>query len=204
MAKTRKIPRVIRTPDAILRVKGIMDSGYSASVADAYVQKLYAKCSAKEADEVRSVENELHDVRKAAANCLAVFFGNFDALSSCRELCETDSKTALREFRRLSAQKNMLRSGMDQAKTDLVMYNEMIVSSNVLLEERLLRMRKQRDRKLSAYLMGMRHEQSDYELPLFEDDTPMKTYLEKHRFLDDAVAAAAAAILRHDTEEGAV
>jgi len=204
MAKNKKIPKVIRIPDLLLRLKGMKDAEYSPSVPDAYVRKLNEKCTAKEACEVRAVETELYPVRKAATNCLTVFFGNLDAISDCSEPSAFESKADIRERRRFFSQRRMLRASVEQAKNDIVMHNETIISSNVLLEERLIQMRKQRDRKLSAYLMGVRQQQPDYSLPVFTDNTPLQTYTEKHSFLDRAITTAAAVILQRDTEEEVV
>ena len=189
-SNSKRIKSVTRLPGWILRVKGRLDSKKGKGVCDEYIHHLSRRLVAMESEEAICAENGLFEDRKKAAAILAGFSEKEELLDR-----EPDSKQAgndveaIRAGRRDAEKKEAARSGLRNAIENLTVINQQIINTDIVLDERINKMRSKAAEKIHAYVVGIRcGELGEYTCDLSEpEDSAREIYTEKHRELDGKI-----------------
>ena len=198
--KATRVPRVTRIPDWLLRWQGKIDARKGETVVNTRIAGLDRRCATIENDEVAFTENLLFPIREEVARRLTMFHidkKRYHTTTPHPEATVDD----IRENRRIARQKKEAEANMNAAVACILSASETITHQNVLLEERLDKIRQACQYKVNAYVQGVRCRIRDYQRPAPEGiGDGMAIYEKKNRCLDEAVTETAELILRTKKE----
>lgn len=179
LMKRKKSQAVIKRPNWTLYWKGRRDSGKGEKVCNAYIAVIYKKLAEKETAEVLQTEEILLTDRKEAA----VLLEKWDALE--REMGFHHISDTLE---RLQAEREWKRKAAE-IRQKLIEINEKLISENMILDERLHKLRSHVKAKVNSYITGIRAGKlKDYSCSeCCPDNRAREIYTDSHRILDDKI-----------------
>ena len=208
-AYSNKVRQVTRMPGAFLKIKGKMDSRKGAGVCDETIHRWERKLAALESKEAIQAENRLFKPRKEASVILVRLYELEKVQKEFPDNIRNGTVESIRLQRKNTAKKmaavvevhNIL-----QKLTVLIIIslmavnilqkltaiNEMIINTDLILDERINKMRRGLEEKQYAYLSGIRAGKlKDYHYERKnEDDTARELYHNRHKELDVKIAKA--------------
>lgn len=186
------VKKVTAIPNMFLRFKGKKDAKKPASSADAYCQKLLCCCYSYENRETIFAEEILHDYRREAALILADICNNKKKLSSKPERRNGDSPIDIRANARYAADYIAARKEVQSSVNRLCEINEIMISINATLEQRIDKTRNLCIKAINTYMLGLRTGGlADYSFKAEFSGKAIETYYYKHKIGDEAIQKCA-------------
>lgn len=203
MKHSKKMHNVTILPGWILKLKGKFDSQKGKGVCDEYIQRLTGRVAAMEADEIIDAEKALHNARKEAAVILTGFSDKKEVLSKIPDNRKEETVFDIRNNRRNRKCRGDAQKSLKAAVEKLTEINEQIIDMDIVLDERIHKIRNHAGEKIHAYIIGIRcGSLSDYIYDLSDiDDSARMIYIEKHKSLDRRIREVIGDRMQEDTEE---
>jgi len=182
----KNVKTVTCFPGWYMRLKGTSDSKQGQGVCEKCIEKLYERLGTIESDEVVGAENALFAQRKKAAVILAGLADKQKQIQQIPECADGCSVEEIRESRKKIARLNCARADFASAVKELTMIQEIIVNTETVLDERIMKARKRCNEKVAAYIEGIhcgKLKSFEFQKETIEDKA-RQIYHEKHDALD--------------------
>mgnify|MGYP001851467192 FL=1 len=191
-AYSNKVRQVTRMPGAFLKIKGKMDSRKGAGVCDETIHRWERKLAALESKEAIQAENRLFKPRKEASVILVRLYELEKVQKEFPDNIRNGTVESIRLQRKNTAKKMAAVAEVHNILQKLTAINEMIINTDLILDERINKMRRGLEEKQYAYLSGIRAGKlKDYHYERKnEDDTARELYHNRHKELDVKIAKA--------------
>ena len=191
-AYSNKVRQVTRMPGAFLKIKGKMDSRKGAGVCDETIHRWERKLAALESKEAIQAENRLFKPRKEASVILVRLYELEKVQKEFPDNIRNGTVESIRLQRKNTAKKMAAVAEVLNILQKLTAINEMIINTDLILDERINKMRRGLEEKQYAYLSGIRAGKlKDYHYERKnEDDTARELYHNRHKELDVKIAKA--------------
>ena len=191
-AYSNKVRQVTRMPGAFLKIKGKMDSRKGAGVCDETIHRWERKLAALESKEAIQAENRLFKPRKEASVILVRLYELEKVQKEFPDNIRNGTVESIRLQRKNTAKKMAAVVEVHNILQKLTAINEMIINTDLILDERINKMRRGLEEKQYAYLSGIRAGKlKDYHYERKnEDDTARELYHNRHKELDVKIAKA--------------
>lgn len=189
-AYSNKVRQVTRMPGVFLKIKGKLDSIKGAGVCDETIRSWERKLAAMESKETIQAENWLFAVRKEASVIL-VRLSELEKIQAeiSDNLNNTGTVESIRLQRKNDSRKATAFAEIHNSLQKLTSINQMIINTDVILDERINKMRRGLEEKRHAYISGIRTKIKDYHYESqAEDDTARELYHNRHKELDTKIA----------------
>lgn len=185
-AYSGKVRQVTRMPGVLLKIKGRLDSRKGKGVCDENVHRWEKKLAALEAKEMIQAENRLFEVRKEASAILTRLSELTQGRLEEVDYRNSDRVQYIRTERKNSAKRAAAVSESRKIVDKLSVINEVIIHTDLVLDERLNKIRKGVEEKTYAYIAGIRAGKlKDYQYEKEEEDNSAKEiYSNRHEDLD--------------------
>ena len=185
-AYSGKVRQVTRMPGVLLKIKGRLDSRKGQGVCDENVHRWEKKLAALEAKETIQAENRLFEVRKEASAILTRLSELAQGRLEETAYRNSHSVQYIRTERKNSEKRAAAVSESRKILEKLTVINEMIINTDLVLDERINKMRKGVEEKIYAYTAGIRAGKlKDYQYEKKEEDNSAKEiYSNRHEDLD--------------------
>lgn len=185
----KKIRGVSILPPFVLSLLGRLAARHNT---DKYVTRYFNKLRRIKANECMSAEEILEGVRKAAAEAADVV-GNFKAVSSAPGK-PSDSKSLthkdIRNERKTATENRIKAAGADSAMKTIILNNEEITRTDIVLHERLCATENKAYVKINALFFGIRKRKPVYDFNATTDE-PYEVYNRGNKALDDMIKSLA-------------
>ena len=191
-AYSNKARQVTRMPGVFLKIKGKMDSRKGAGVCDETIHRWERKLAALESKEAIQAENRLFKPRKEASVILVRLYELEKVQKEFPDNIRNGTVESIRLQRKNTAKKMAAVAEVHNILQKLTAINEMIINTDLILDERINKMRRGLEEKQYAYLSGIRAGKlKDYHYESKnEDDTARELYHNRHKELDVKIAKA--------------
>ena len=191
-AYSNKVRQVTRMPGAFLKIKGNLDSRKGAGVCDETIHRWERKLAALESKEAIQAENWLFEGRKEASVILVRLSELEKVQTEISGNIGSGTAESIRLQRKDTARKMAAVAEIQGILQKLTAINEMIINTDLILDERINKMRRGLEEKQYAYLSGIRAGKlKDYHYERKnEDDTARELYHNRHKELDVKIAKA--------------
>lgn len=191
-AYSNKVRQVTRMPGAFLKIKGKLDSRKGAGVCDETIHRWERKLAALESKEAIQAENWLFEGRKEASVILVRLSELEKVQTEISDNIGSGTAESIRLQRKDTARKMAAVAEIHGILQKLTAINEMIINTDLILDERINKMRRGVEEKLYAYTSGIRAGSlKDYQYERkTEDDTAREIYYNRHKELDTRIAKA--------------
>ena len=173
-AYSGKVRQVTRMPGVLLKIKGRLDSRRGKGVCDENVHRWEKKLAALEAKEMIQAENRLFEVRKEASAILTRLSELTQGRLEEVDYRNSDRAQYIRTERKNSAKRAAAVSESRKILEKLTVINEMIINTDLVLDERINKMRKEEEDNSAKEIYSNRHEDLDRRIR-----TIVKLYREK-------------------------
>ena len=185
-AYSGKVRQVTRIPGVLLKIKGSLDSIKGQCVCDENIHRWEKKLAVLEAKETIQAENRLFEVRKEASVILTRLSELVRGRTENTEYPNSDRVQSIRAERKNSTRRAATVSEIRKIVEKLTLINEMIINTDLVLDERIHKMRKGVEEKTYAYTAGIRAGKlKDYQYEKEEEDNSAKEiYSNRHEDLD--------------------
>lgn len=198
-ARTQKLRKVTRLPKWVLRLMGKLDAKQGVSVVDAHIALWLDRLGAFENDLVKAEEKAVLPVREKAALAVSALERakadlSVPAIVSADKPKPTDPKLirAVRNAQEKAEGRRNNAESLHKASTEeLISCNELIISSNVKIRERIEAMRNTAKASIDAYVKGVRKVFPDFSPQVTFSDYALEIYLSPHSALDAKVKEVA-------------
>lgn len=189
-AYSNKVRQVTRMPGAFLKIKGKLDSRKGAGVCDETIHRWERKLAALESKEAIQAENWLFEGRKEASVILIRLSELEKVQAEILDDIGTGTVESIRLQRKNNARKTTALAEIHNSLQKLTAINEMIINTDLILDERINKMRRGVEEKRHAYISGIRAGKiKDYHYESkTEDDTARELYHNRHKELDTKIA----------------
>lgn len=186
---SKRTKSVTRMPGWILKIKGKFDSRKGKGVCDTYIFRLNKKLTVLESREAILAEKWLFESRRKAALVLTGFAEQKKISEKISDGLETGSVEDIRANRKNTEKRNFAKAGLKNSMENLTIINEQIISVNMILDERINKMRNKAEEKIHAYISGVRSGKlENYEHNAENrDDTAREIYKANHEDLDNRI-----------------
>lgn len=191
-AYSNKVRQVTRMPGVFLKIKGKLDSRKGAGVCDETIHRWERKLAALESKEAIQAENWLFGGRKEASVILVRLYELEKVQEEISDDISAGTVESIRLQRKNAAKKMAAVAEIHSSLQKLTAINEMIINTDLILDERINKMRRGLEEKRHAYLSGIRAGKlKDYHYESKnEDDTARELYHDRHKELDVKIAKA--------------
>ena len=188
-AYSKKVKPVTRTPGWILRIKGRRDSRKGKGVCDEYICRHRRRLGVAESREVIRAENRLFSPRKEAAVLLARLSELTKAQADIISYKRDSRAETIRMNRRNAQRRAEASEEIREIVKKLTMINEMLINTDLILDEKINKLRSGLEEKLHAYAAGVRAGKlPDYEYEKGDgDDSAREIYRNRHDVLDGKI-----------------
>lgn len=188
-AYSKRVKPVTRMPGWILRIKGRRDSRKGKGVCDEYICRQRRRLGVAESREVIRAENRLFSPRKEAAVLLARLSELTKAQADIISYNRDSRAETIRVNRRNAQRRAAASEEIREIVKKLTMINEMLINTDLILDEKINKMRSGLEEKLHAYAAGVRAGKlPDYEyVKGAEDDSAREIYRNRHDGLDGKI-----------------
>lgn len=188
-ADSKRVKPVTRMPGWILRIKGRRDSRKGKGVCDEYICRQRRRLGVAESREVIRAENRLFSSRKEAAVLLARLSELTKAQADIISYNRDSRAETIRVNRRNAQRRAAASEEIREIVKKLTMINEMLINTDLILDEKINKMRSGLEEKLHAYAAGVRAGKlPDYEcVKGAEDDSAREIYRNRHDGLDGKI-----------------
>ncbi len=185
--KGKGIKTVTHMPDFFLRIKGSFDAK-KQSLPEAYTEKLLKSLAAIENAETLVAENILYETRNSAIRAISAIEEAKNIGSEPVPSSGTLTESEIRSTRQAQARRNALIANAKSAKASLSSFNETIISTHAILDERIEKTRKKAHKKLMAYVSGVRKcGKTDFNATFNVNNDAREIYHKHHNRLDELV-----------------
>ena len=191
-AYSNKVRQVTRMPGVFLKMKGKLDSRKGAGVCDETIHRWERKLAAVESKEASQAENWLFEGRKEASVILVRLSELEKVQAEISDDIGEGTVESIRLQRKNTARKTTAVAEIHNSLQKLTAINEMIINTDLILDERINKMRRGVEEKLHAYTSGVRAlKLKDYHYESkIEYDTAREIYHNRHEELDTRIAKA--------------
>lgn len=155
-AYSNKVRQVTRMPGAFLKIKGKLDSRKGAGVCDETIHRWERKLAALESKEAIQAENWLFEGRKEASVILVRLSELEKVQTEISDNIGSGTAESIRLQRKDTARKMAAVAEIHGILQKLTAINEMIINTDLILDERINKMRRGVEEKLYAYTSGIR------------------------------------------------
>lgn len=188
-AYSKRVKPVTRTPGWILRIKGRRDSRRGKGVCDEYICRQRRRLGVAESREVIRAENRLFSARKEAAVLLARLSELTKAQADIISYNRDNRAETIRMNRRNAQRRAEASEEIREIVKKLTMINEMLINTDLILDEKINKLRSGLEEKLHAYAAGVRAGKlPDYEYEKADgDDSAREIYRNRHDGLDGKI-----------------
>ena len=191
-AYSNKVRQVTRMPGVFLKMKGKLDSKKGAGVCDETIHRWERKLAALESKEAIQAENWLFEGRKEASVILVRLSELEKVQTEISDNIGSGTAESIRLQRKDTARKMAAVAEIHDILQKLTAIYEMIINTDLILDERINKMRRGVEEKIHTYISGIRAgELKDYQYESKgEDDTAREIYHNRHKELDTRIAKA--------------
>lgn len=188
-AYSKRVKPVTRMPGWILRIKGRGDSRKGKGVCDEYICRQRRRLGVAESREVIRAENRLFSPRKEAAVLLARLSELTKAQADIISYNRDSRAETIRMNRRNAQRRAEASEEIREIVKKLTMINEMLINTDLILDEKINKLRSGLEEKLHAYAAGVRAGKlPDYEYEKGDgDDSAREIYRNRHDGLDGKI-----------------
>jgi len=185
--KGKGIHKPLKTPMFVLTIKGKRDAKKGEHIAEAYINKVRAKCQSLENQEVLTAEEILYNSRREAAVLMSSMCQDKDILGNIPNARTEASPLDVRANRRNAAQRANTVSIIKNNFEKLIQINELITDIDTCLEERIMQTRQLCTERLNAYILGVREVHIEFVNNIEYDNSASNVYEAKHKACDEAI-----------------
>lgn len=191
-AYSNKVKQVTRMPGVFLKIKGKLDSRKGAGVCDETIHRWERKLVALESKEAIQAENWLFEGRKEASVILVRLPELEKVQMEISDNISSGTAESIRLQRKDTARKMAAVAEIHDILQKLTAIYEMIINTDLILDERINKMRRGVEEKIHTYISGIRAGKlKDYQYESKgEDDTAREIYHNRHKELDTRIAKA--------------
>ncbi len=188
-AYPKRVKPVTRTPGWILRIKGRRDSRKGKGVCDEYIRRQRRRLGVAESREVIHAENRLFSSRKEAAVLLARLSELTKTQAEIISYNGDSRAETIRANRRNAQRRAEASEEIREIIKKLTMINEMLINTDLVLDEKINKLRSGLEEKFHAYAAGVRAGKlQEYEYEKDDgDDSAREIYRNRHNGLDGKI-----------------